>query len=467
MTDKMKKKRIWWLIVILAGLLVLYFLPHSSRELINAQTGLKAENVNLTVPLSAKLFAPFLDFPFYFYNFAEPKLQLSSWLIWFLAIWLIVGVIKSKSPPLKKGLSLLRGIVVIIVSFLLFVLYLFLFPLPQYSLKTENPNEIFLDLHSHTIYSHDGSATLERSILWHLNCGFDGWATTEHNWIGAAPIAQEEMLRKNSIDGFVIPGEEINFNGSHINVLGIKKDIDKNRYESLSDLVKAVHRQKGAVIVPHFWGKEKPPLSSEELAKANVDGFEIAGYSSRPLKPKLKKEIIALCKKQGLVMVGGTNWHGWGSFCDVWTGFRIDNWQKLNKKARKKTILEALRKREVSRFRVITYPKKFYTKSHYVFEPFIGTFSYLCSLNNWQRISWFFWLLIICSFLRLIKDKRQIAIFLWLLVSLILIAKGISFLNTYQMVNTVNNILPSASRWLFLMAIATLLLAITNKKERR
>ncbi len=463
----MKKKRIWWLIVILAGLLVLFFLPHSSRELINAETGLRAKNVHLTAPLSAKIFAPFLDFPFYFYNFAEPKLQLSSWLIWLLAIWLIVGFVKLRTPPLKKCLSLLRGIIVIIVSFLLFVLYLFLFPLPQYSLNTKNPNEIFLDLHSHTIYSHDGSATLERSILWHLNCGFDGWAITEHNWIGAAPLAQEEMLRKNSIDGFVIAGQEINFNGSHINALGIKKDIDKNRYESLSDLVKAVHRQKGAVIVPHFWGKRKPPLSLEELAKTGVDGFEIAGYSSRPLKPKLKKEIITLCKKYNLVMVGGSNWHGWGSFCDVWTGFRMDNRQKLNKKAHKKTILEALRKREVSRFRVITYPKKFYTKSHYIFEPFIGTFSYLCSLDNWQRISWFFWVLIICSFLRSIKDKRQIAIFLWFLVTLTLVAKGISLLNTYQMVDTVNEILPSVSRWLFLMAVVTMLLAITNKKERR
>ena len=241
------------------------------------------------------------------------------------------------------------------------------------------------------------------------------------------------------------------------------KDIEKNRYENLADLVKAVHRQKGVVIVPHFWGKRKPPLSLEELAKTGVDGFEIAGYSSRPLKPKLKKEIITLCKKKNLVMVGGTNWHGWGSFCNVWTGFRIDNRQKLNKKA----ILEALRKREVSRFRVITYPNKFHTKSHYVFEPFIGTFSYLCSLDNWQRISWFFWLIIICFLLRLIKDKRQIAIFFWLLVTLTLVAKGISLLNTYQMVNTVNEILPSVSKWLFLMAVVTMLLAITNGKKRR
>ena len=457
------KKRIWWLILILAGFLVLYFLPHSPRELVNAETGLKAENVYLTVPFSAKLFAPFLDFPFYFYNFAEPKIQLFSWLIWFLAIWLIVGFIKLRSPPFKKCLSLLRGIIVIIVSFLLFVLYLFLFPLPQYSLNTKNPNEIFLDLHSHTIYSHDGSATLERSILWHLNCGFNGWATTEHEWIGAAPIAQEEMLRKNSIDGFVIAGEEINFKGSHINALGIKKDIDRNRYKNLADLVKAVHQQKGVVIVPHFWGKRKPPLSLKELAKSGVDGFEIAGNSSRPLKPELKGEIINLCREKNLLMVGGTNWHGWGSFCNIWTGFKIDNHQKSNKKI----ILNALRKREVSKFRVITYQKKFYTKSHYFFEPFIGTFSYLCSLNNWQRISWFFWIFIICFLLRLIKDKRQIAIFLWLVASLTLLAKGISFLNTYEIVNTVNNILPGASRWLFLMAGITLILAFTDGKGRK
>ncbi|MCK4244806.1 MAG: hypothetical protein KAX20_04190 [Candidatus Omnitrophica bacterium] len=461
----MKRKRIWWFFIGFVVLLLLFSLPHSPRRLINVEKGIEAKSVCLIIPLSAEIFAPFLDFPFYFFNLSEPKLQLSSWLIWLLAIWLIFALIRLKGPVFKKIVRLFRGIIVVIVSFLLFVLYLLLFPLPEYRLKSEDPNEILLDLHSHTIYSHDGIATLERSVLWHLNCGFNGWATTEHSWIGAAPIAQGEMLEKNSLDALVIAGEEVNFKGSHLNLLGIKEDIDKGQYKDLADLIRVVHRQKGVVIVPHYWGKRRPPLSLEDLAKAGVDGFEIAGASSRPLRPELRKEIINLCKKKNLVMVGGSNWHGWGSFCNVWTGFKVDNWERLDKRAREKVILDALRRRENSRFRVIALPKKFYSEYHYIFEPFIGTFSYFCSLNNWQRVSWFLWVVMSCFLLRSIKDKRRIAIFLWLVISLILVVKGISLLNTWQLVATVNEILPTVSKGLFLLAAVTMGLAISDVKK--
>ena len=472
----MERKRTWYFAIIFIVLLIFFSLPYFPRRLINVASGSLAENVEFITPVAAQIFAPFLDFPFYFFNFTEPKLQLSSWLLWLLAIWSVLALIRLKKPGFKKCLRLLRGVIAIIVSFLLFILYLLLFPLPQHRLKSGNPDEVFLDLHSHTIYSHDGIASLEESILWHLNCGFAGWATTEHNRIGAAPVAQEEMLEKNSLDALVIAGVELNFNGTHLNLLGIEKEIDKNQYKNLTDLVEAVHRQRGVVIVPHFWAKKKPPSSLQDLAKAGVDGFEIAGNCSLPLQPELKKEIIALCQKQNLLMVGGSNWHGWGSFCNVWTGFKLHphlsppplrgRIEKGGGRAREKVILDALREKANSHFRVLALPKKSYSKYHYIFEPFMGSFFYFCSLNDWQRVSWVFWVLLACFSLCSIKDKRKLAIFLWSAISLILALKGISFLNIWQLVSQVNNILPLVSKGLFLMAGLTALLALTDIKKR-
>jgi hypothetical protein len=125
----------------------------------------------------------------------------------------------------------------------------------------------------------------------------------------------------------------------------------------------------------------------EDLADAGVDGFEIAGNASVYLTPEKQKEIINLCRKKGLVMVGVTNWHGWGHYCNVWTGFKIKNWAQMNMVSRERAVISALKNHETERFRVIGYPQKEFSTIHYIFEPFVGFYSYFLSLDIWQKRS--------------------------------------------------------------------------------
>ncbi|MBN1445844.1 MAG: hypothetical protein JW957_07030 [Candidatus Omnitrophica bacterium] len=463
MQEKIARIRLFYIII--SVILLLLAFPEVPRSLINSATGAAAADVELIVPLVNRIFSPFLDFPFYFSNFIRPRMQILSWIIWLSAIWIIFALTGLKGPRTKKTGKILRGMVVTAVSFSLFIIYCILVPLPKYRLTSDKPGEVFVDLHSHTFFSHDGIVTSERSLSWHLNCGFEGWALTEHDWIGHGPVEQEELLRAESIGAAVIPAQETRFKGVYLNLLGIEEAVDKKKFETMEGLISAVHSRGGAVVVPHYWSGEKPQLSPTELAEAGVDGFEIAGNSSVPLSQESREELIGICRREGLVMVSGSNWHGWQNFCNVWTGFEAQGWGQMDNASRKKEVIDALKKREAGRFRALEYRREV-RPGGYFFEPFTGFFFYYRSLDAWQRLSWLFWAAAIFILARRIRNRRKTAIFIWSAVSLTLAAKGILILNTWQAVKTVNDILPEVSRGLFIMAALTAFLAVTNIRKK-
>jgi len=462
-------KRFLFIISAVFIVLLLSPFPSSPRYIIDLETGLPAEEVELICPFIAQMAAPFFDLPFYFLTLQQPKNQLMSWFLWLAISWLIFSFFKIRGTPVKRVYSFLRGLVVIAVSFTFFIIYCILFPPPQCRLKGTNPDEIFMDLHSHTLYSHDGLVTSERSLKWHLEAGFHAWAVTEHDWIGGSPAIQREMLMKKDIDALVIPGMEISFQDVHLNLLGIEKCFNISGYKSIGELVKAVHLQEGAVILPHFWTERKSPFSMEDLSAAGVDGFEIAGSASVPLAPEVQKDIVSFCRRKGVAMVSGTNWHGWRNFCGSWTGFNAPGWKQMDCESREKMVINALRKRNNTDFRVVGYAVRLPSTASQFFEPFTGFLRYFFSLTIWQKLSWIFWAVIIYFFFKHVKNRRRLSIFLWFFITAVLLAKSSSIYAVWGTVGAINEILPEVSEFLMAAAAVTFLLGVTNlgKKELR
>lgn len=432
------------------------------KPLVDISTGAVVPNVKLLSPLVNTLFAPFFDFPSYFLTLPYPKAQLLSWIAWLCTIWVLLTVRKLKGPTRKKILPILRGLFVTVVSFILFIVYCILCPLPQNRIISQNPDEVFLDLHSHTIYSHDGIITPERNLHWHINAGFSIWATTEHDYPGKSQKIQQELIKKKSIAAVAIPGQEVNFKKVHLNLLGIKENIDHKKYKDIADIIEDVHIQGGAVIVPHYWAETKSPFSIKDLSKAGVDGFEIAGNANVPLTYQTQQELINLCRDKKLVMLSGTNWHGWGNFCNAWTSFNIPNWKQMDMDAREKAVLDALRNRETSRFRVLGYKQQFPVEKNYILEPFTGFLSYFTSLNIWQELSWVFWIAVIYLLIKHIKTRRLAAVILWELISIVLLIEAVLVLNTWETVKDVNQILSEIGKALIALTLITSFLSVTN-----
>ncbi|MCX8081839.1 MAG: glycosyltransferase family 39 protein [bacterium] len=452
-------------IYLMLFLYFLFFIIPYQKYPVYTDTQNIAKDIRIIKPLAVRIFTPFTDFPLYFINIPYPKGQILSWFIWLSFIWIIYTVLFLRETLKIKILKILRGMFIILLSLCLLTIYGIFLPVQRYKLIPKSSDTILLDLHSHTIYSHDGIVTPAYNLQWHNNYGFNCWAITEHKDGSISSILQEEIIRRNNLPNSVIPAQEISFKGVYLNLLGIENDINPKEFNNLKELIDKVHSYGGVVIVPHIWADKKMKFSLKEIADAGVDGFEVAGISSVPLTYKKQKEIIELCRNRGLVMVGGTNWHGWNNICTVWTSLKTENWNQLSTQERRKAVIAAIRKREGERFRVMTYYYS-YIPEDIIFTPFRWTFSYISSLDKNQRGSWIFWTVLLYLSFAFVKNRRRVITIIWFLITILLFLKSLYFFELWNEVKIFNDILPDLSKGLILISLITLLLGITNIKRR-
>lgn len=425
------------------------------------------EGYKIKIPATAYILEPFVGVSQYFWRFTDFRFQTLSWLVWIIVLYLFFN--------LKRKINIserLKGLFKVLISFVLVCFFITLVPLPKYSLQPENPKEILIDLHSHTTCSHEGIASPEENIRWHLAHGFDAWAITDHPRTLEGARRAKEIAKEKYPQAVIITGQEIKCytgkQGENFLLLGIDEVIDERKYgREIAKIANLIHEKyKGAVIVPHWWRKKFHNLKN--LAEAGVDGFEI--YTARALGPErsIREAIKDVCQGNNLIMLGSSNWHGWGSASHIWTSTHIADWPKLNKDEREEAILKALRDRKADQFRVILYNRvEPQNRMRYLFEPFIGSFYYFSSLNGSQFLSWIIWSIIFYSLLCLIRERPIFLDLTVIGIALFLFSKGITFLNLWVRYLAYNEILLILGNILLCFGAFLLIIAILPLVHRK
>ncbi len=192
------------LIFFILLLFILFLIPTSRLKPLDGVTGLPLEEYRIKIPPPAYILEPFVGISQYFWRFTNFRFQAFSWLAWIVIFYLLFNL--KRRVNLLKGL---RGLFKVIISFILVCFFIILVPLPKYSLQPESSEEILVDLHSHTTYSHEGIATPEENIRWHLAHGFDAWAITDHPRTLEGARRAKKIAREKYPQAVIITGQEI------------------------------------------------------------------------------------------------------------------------------------------------------------------------------------------------------------------------------------------------------------------
>jgi predicted metal-dependent phosphoesterase TrpH len=124
------------------------------------------------------------------------------------------------------------------------------------------------DLHMHTLYSYDGTATVPAVLKRAKQVGLDLIAITDHDEIRGALLA-EQLASKFDIQ--VIPGVEITTAEGDLLALSIHKIIPAGL--PLIETIKRVGEQGGFCIAPHpmAGGMGMKSLSAYSIRQAQLD----------------------------------------------------------------------------------------------------------------------------------------------------------------------------------------------------
>ncbi|MGH7701416.1 MAG: PHP domain-containing protein, partial [Gemmatimonadales bacterium] len=192
-----------------------------------------------------------------------------------------------------------------------------LLPRPVPRLAAQDASLTVLDYHAHTEASHDGRAGwgLENLARWHARQGFEASYVTDHNRIFPGGAEQAFPL---------LPGAEWSVHRQHVLALGPVREIVRDSFgrttERMLGIFPELDRQ-GAIAIgalPEYWRNHWDHL--DELAEAGADGFEIVDCGPKALGfPRAgRTRVVRLAAAHDLLVVGGSDNHGWGAVTCVW-----------------------------------------------------------------------------------------------------------------------------------------------------
>lgn len=386
-------------LAIISTIAIIAFLFPYQVHIENALTLEPETNFDLKISFVRIVFEPILGLLLYFnrsFYALEEIIQLLYWLFAFFALNLLIKKLRLKEKNkfnsyFKKQLILLPVLIGCWFTFLVIVIFI---PHQNDQIINKSKNWVLVGSHSHTEYSHDGMISQENLWKWHKKNGFDAFFITEHNnhnqTLKFVNKHKNKVIQEKPV---VFCGEE--FSGSnHLSLLGLKSNFIT---KGLSDsAVIARSREDGAaIIVNHWFDGERNSL--EFYRDLGVDGYEIENTAKDKRYPReIYRRIKAFCEKNGLIMNGGLDYHGYANECTLWNAFYIPDWEKMDYQTKESSILNIIKNRDQSKLRVfILNDRPYYKKENLFLSPINNLVNYFRTLNLFQMISWGIWILIL------------------------------------------------------------------------
>ncbi len=413
-----KKNRISKYVGLLLMIIIIAFLFPFTIHIQDALSLQTSPEFGIHISLWRILFEPLLGL-ILFFNRGIFSLEENLFILyWILIIFIVYTIIKSiitKNKKDRKKLissQLINLPLIISLWFTFFVITIFLSRfLPSNTIVNNSTNSILVTTHSHSEVSHDGLISQDNLWKWHKENNFDAFFVTDHaNHEKSFDFARKQRRGEFSIDPLVMVGEEYSAS-NHMSLLGLKNRF-KTKKMSDQAVVDSVHAYGGVVIINHWFDKQNNTL--EYYRNLGVDGFEIENTAlEKSYDRKLYQKIKHFCEKNNLIMNGGLDFHGYGNVCSIWNAMEIPEWHKLNPTAKEEAILNIIKSRDQSKFKVLLYvDRPYYTHNYLLFKPIISVFSYFRTLNIFQVLSWIFWVLFIFFLKRKISSTQVLSNYL-------------------------------------------------------
>jgi hypothetical protein len=274
-----------------------------------------------------------------------------SFAAWTVILAALVSWLKRKRggyPALRSCLYASGTALCAFMAVATYGIMLMLVNLPGYRLvkNAHTADLITVDLHSHTLFSHDSFVTPEENLLWHRQRGFDVVAITEHNNVDGA-IAAMKIADADPTLPAVIPGVEVSIKKGKGFLCAVGVDPARSpgagKWTSQVESIVALARHAGAAIFSLEFKLD--PDAVPRLVKAGVDGFDVVSFGHPDRPEDVHRAVMDALQKNGLVAVGWTDWHGWGGFSRVWTTVRVPSASSLGREGAARAVVDALKER--------------------------------------------------------------------------------------------------------------------------
>jgi hypothetical protein len=391
-----------WVAPIITGLVVAFALVGSQLQVLTGNQRLQLET---RAPVLYQIFSPFSRTLDGLTLLSVPQ-TIAVW-VTIALMWFLIRMPKKGWKSWTVRLVSLLAVVAIVEAA---VAYL---PRPMLALASADPDDVIVDFHSHTGYSHDvrKSFTLTDALRWHEAGGFDITWITDHVKFSAKPeitmsnpqragdgtslllgvegryhkIMSTIMLGLDQRDsillnkrGNLLPGTPVSGVGPVTIVATPNRNLDSVTTQSLDSL-------------EHFVALELLDAAPRGLGQFDKE------------EPRLR-ELAAL---RDFTLVAASNNHGFGRAVAAWNIVHVRGWKNMSPYAVGDSILGILRNHRsrdvtiVARTRPHTYGLSLPLTLPVLF------YSITAGIGWREAISWIIWIAIITALVEAVPLMRK------------------------------------------------------------
>jgi len=387
----------------LLSLTVLALIPCEPRAPLDGVTWRPAEGFETSFSIVGAALEPFLALGHVVVGAPDFRAAVKSIVAWTVLLGFAVGLVYRLRSGWSPSAARAVGFAAVVAAGCLLALivntgFVLFTPVPTYRLDARDPDVVLVDLQSHTVWSHDGLATVRHNLETHRAWGFDAVAVTEHNNMRGAANARKLADRLADAPA-VIPGMEVRRVGF---LMTLGDDLAEWTPPETPEAAVAAAHARGLAVVCLPWRMDVE--ETRRVAAAGVDGFEIINGGHPDLPEDVRQAILQEAAARGFALVASTDWHGWSSFCRTWTAVRIPGWRAMTREALATRIVEKIKRREARDFTPVSLGRMGVPSvARAIFAPLVEISRYCMELDFARVVAWWVWVLALAFVVRRLR----------------------------------------------------------------
>jgi hypothetical protein len=294
------------------------------------------------------------------------------------------------------------------------------------------------------------------NLMYHKRQGFDASFITEHNNTDSYEKLLEVAAQFPEYK--IFPGlQQQTKDGISVLILGREKfSAEDFHNKTIKEIVSLAHQRNMSVIIPDWWRRKKPPW--QDIKNWGVDGFEIYTPEYRWVDDEERRKLIEFCKKNNMIMIGATDWHGWTSYGGVWNIYEKPGSDGITAES---LIFDESGKIKQPTKIIVLRKSGEHSEIRTIFEPFVGLYYYFRDMNLPKFLSWSFWILVIGFYYDKFKKYSR---YFWYVVFASVIYYALKYTTFYIMLYPLNH--PTGYLSLFLIFLAAMLFFVVIPRRK-
>jgi hypothetical protein len=317
-----------------------------------------------------------------------------------IALWITVAIVTLLVKPRTQWKPIAKRLGILILAIAVLEAAVAYAPRPMLALSAKNPDDVLVDFHSHTGFSHDvrKSFTVADALAWHRGGGFDIAWITDHVKFDAERFLPAVNPPRAGMGTSLLVGVEGRY---HKIMSTIMLGLDSRDTALLN---------KRGNLLPGQPARGRAPVTIVATPNRNLDSVTVQSLDSLPHFVALElidaaprglgqfdrdeAKLRRMADSLNFTLVAASNNHGFGRAVAAWNAVTLPGWRSMSPDSAGSAIEDLLRNHRRDAVTIVARNRPHTHGATLVLTLPVFLYSITAGMGGMEAIAWTAWIVV-------------------------------------------------------------------------